>query len=117
MTLPLYPPACRLSIEKPSYRRDLMNSATVTFILGQIVATRGALQALAASSQNPLEFLSRHARGDWGELCVEDREQNALALREGYRLMSAYTLGNGEKLWIITESDRSVTTLLLPQEY
>jgi hypothetical protein len=94
-----------------------MNGTIVTFMLGQVVATPGALQALAAAGQHPLTFLSRHARGDWGELCAEDREQNAMALREGHRLMSAYTFGNGEKLWIITESDRSVTTLLLPHEY
>ncbi len=94
-----------------------MNGTTVTFILGDIVATPGALQALESSGQLPLEFLGRHARGDWGDLCAEDRRENALALRAGHRLMSAYTLRNGQKLWIITESDRSVTTLLLPHEY
>jgi hypothetical protein len=94
-----------------------MNCAIVTFILGEIVATPGALQALAAAGQHPLTFLSRHARGDWGELCAEDREQNAASLRDGHRLLSAYTLESGQKLWIITESDRSITTLLLPHEY
>jgi hypothetical protein len=94
-----------------------MHATIVTFILGEIVATPGALQALAAAGHSPLEFLTRHARGDWGELCAEDREQNTAALRDGHRLLSAYALGNGQKLWIITESDRSVTTLLLPHEY
>jgi hypothetical protein len=94
-----------------------MNDTIVTFILGEIVATPGALQALAATGHSPLEFLTRHTRGDWGDLCAEDREQNAVALRDGHRLMSAYALGDGQKLWIITESDRSVTTLLLPHEY
>jgi hypothetical protein len=87
------------------------------FSLGQIVATPGALRALEISAESPLEFLRRHVTGDWGELDEEDRRENELSLREGFRLLSSYRLRSGEKLWIITEADRSVTTLLLPEEY
>jgi hypothetical protein len=87
------------------------------FSLGQRVATSGALQALEEAGQCLEAFLVRHARGDWGELCAADRQENARALRQGGRLMSTYTLKSGQTLWIITEADRSVTTLLLPLEY
>lgn len=87
------------------------------FPLGQIVTTPGALASLEEAGHIPDEFLSRHARGDWGDLCEDDRQENALSLREGFRLFSSYTLSTGQKLWIITEHDRSVTTLLLPLEY
>ena len=72
---------------------------------------------LEESSEEPVGFLYRHASGDWGELDDEDRKENELSLREGFRLVSAYRLKTGEELWIITEADRSVTTLLLPEEY
>jgi hypothetical protein len=87
------------------------------FSLGQIVATPGALRAFAESRDELFAFLYRHASGDWGELDEEDQKENELSLREGYRLLSAYKLKTGEKIWIITEADRSVTTLLLPEEY
>jgi hypothetical protein len=87
------------------------------FSLGRIVATPGALQALEEAGQDPSEFLIRHQAGDWGELCEEDRQENELSLREGFRLLSVYRTRCGVKLWIITEADRSVTTILLPQEY
>ena len=64
--------------------------------------------------------LARHAEGDWGELCEEDKKENELSLREGFRLLSAYKSASGEdenKIWIITEADRSVTTVLFPEEY
>jgi hypothetical protein len=85
--------------------------------LGQIVATPGALAALEASGESPLEFLSRHAAGDWGELSDEDRRENEFSLEHGFRLLSAYTLNNGTKIWIISEADRSSTCILLPSEY
>ena len=66
---------------------------------------------------SPLEFLSRHLRGDWGDLCQEDRTENELSLAQGFRLMSSYPITDTEELWIITEADRSLTTLLLPAEY
>jgi hypothetical protein len=61
-------------------------------------------------------YLARHATGDWGELCAFDRQQNAVALCTGQRVLSSYPVGEG-KIWIITEADRSVTTILLPEEY
>ena len=90
------------------------NAAAPRFPLGQIVATPGALAALIKTGQTPFEFLARHMYGDWGELPSEDVVENERALSVGTRLFSAYTLRDGTRLWIITEHDRSVTTLLLP---
>jgi hypothetical protein len=87
------------------------------FALGQVVATPGALAALEDAGQNPGEFLQRHVTGDWGDLDEHDRNENELALRQGLRLLSAYQTTKGVRLWVITEWDRSVTTLLLPEEY
>lgn len=61
--------------------------------------------------------IHRHQRGGWGDICQSDKEENELSLQKGFRLMSVYTATNGTVFWIITESDRSVTTLLLPDEY
>ncbi|MFZ4394589.1 MAG: hypothetical protein ACOYOU_03065 [Kiritimatiellia bacterium] len=97
-----------------------MSTATRTikpFPLGQLVATPGALDAISRAGQSPLEILLRHAANDWGEVGNEDWQANDEALGNGERLLSAYTLANGEKIWIITEHDRSVTTVLLPDEY
>jgi hypothetical protein len=87
------------------------------FKLGQVVATPGALRTLEEAGQSPLEFLSRHQAGDWGELSDEDKQENELSLREGFRILSAYRTNKSVKLWIITEADRSATTILLPEEY
>jgi|SRR5258708_36878318 len=87
------------------------------FPAGQIVATPGALALLKQANQSPLEFLSRHLRGDWGDLCQDDKTENELSLKNGFRLMSSYQVTDTERLWIITEADRTVTTLLLPAEY
>ncbi len=87
------------------------------FSLGKIAATPGALQALEEAQQRPKEFLSRHQRGDWGELDPQDRQENEFSLQHGFRLLSAYRTNKGVQLWVITEADRSVTTLLLPKEY
>ena len=85
--------------------------------LGFVVAAPGALRALEAAEQSADEFLARHEAGDWGELGEADCDENELSLREGFRILSAYTLRTGVKIWIITEADRSATTLLLPEEY
>ncbi len=88
------------------------------FPAGQIVATPGALALLEQANKTPLEFVSRHLRGDWGDdLCQDDKTENELSLKQGFRLLSSYKVTETEKLWIITEADRSVTTLLLPSEY
>lgn len=87
------------------------------FTLGQVVATPGALDALEEAGQVPQEFLHRHIVGDWGDLDEEDRQTNERAVHGGDRIFSAYHTKNGTKVWVITEYDRSVTTLLLPSEY
>ena len=87
------------------------------FSLGQIVSTPGALQAMETAGNSASEFLVRHIQGDWGNLCDEDKTSNDEALQEGLRILSAYKLNDGVRIWIITECDRSVTTLLLPEEY
>ena len=87
------------------------------FPLGQIVATPGALAALERSKQPPACFLARHAIGDWGTLDAEDVAENEYSMVHEFRLLSSYQTDAGEKLWIITEADRSATTLLLPDEY
>ncbi len=91
--------------------------AAEKFQPGRIVATPGALAALEASGEAPFEYLVRHINGDWGEVDERDRRENELSLIHGFRLLSAYTLNSGTKIWIITEADRSATTLLLPEEY
>jgi len=90
---------------------------TPLFPLGRCVATPGALAALVSSCQLPTSFLARHARGDWGVVSPEDQAANNAALEADERLFSSYTLSSGETLWIITEWDRSATTLLVPDEY
>ena len=87
------------------------------FPLGQIVATPGALEALEQAGENSITVLRRHLAGDWGEVDDDDRRENERSLADGCRLLSAYTLSSGTRLWVITEADRSATTLLLPSEY
>lgn len=84
--------------------------------LGRVVATPGALKVLSDAGEHPFRYLSRHATGDWGELCTFDHQQNGIALREGLRVFSSYETPAG-RLWVITEADRSATTILLPEEY
>jgi hypothetical protein len=87
------------------------------FALGRLFATPGAILAAKEANDNLILYLYRHAAGDWGDLDHEDMLANAAALREGTRLLSAYHLSDGKKIWIITEADRSATTILLPAEY
>jgi hypothetical protein len=87
------------------------------FALGQTFITPGAQEALEISGESPIQFLHRHVSTDWGELSEEDVQENELSLREGLRLLSAYRTAKGQKIWIITEADRSATTILLPSEY
>ena len=87
------------------------------FPLGQIVATPGVLTALSEAGDSPASFLRRHASGDWGEIDYEDLQENERSLSSGCRLLSAYTTSTGVRIWVITEADRSATTLLLPSDY
>jgi len=91
------------------------NLPAAKFALGQIVATPNALAQL--SQDEILISIARHQTGDWGEVDEHDRQQNEESLQQGLRLLSVYHAANGTKFYIITESDRSVTTVLLPEEY
>lgn len=85
------------------------------FSLGQVVATSTALATLSA--QDIAAALDQHRRGDWGDVGKEDWQANECALKQGERLLSVYHAANGTKFWIITEWDRSLTTVLLPEDY
>lgn len=88
------------------------------FPLGQVVATPGAIEAMSEDGTDSWELLDRHVAGDWGDLGEDDKQENELSVREGFRIFSAYILPKtGVKLWVITEADRSATTILLPSEY
>ncbi len=87
------------------------------FALGETFITPGAEEALEIAGQTAIQFLRRHMSTDWGELSEEDARENELSLREGFRLLSTYRTVKGQKIWIITEADRSATTILLPSEY
>ncbi|MCP5056894.1 MAG: hypothetical protein GY937_09250 [bacterium] len=88
---------------------------TATFRLGRLVSTPGALKRVSNSEM--LRALQRHVNGDWGDVCSDDAEANDAAVGERARLLSSYTTGGGVCFWIITEADRSTTTVLLPKEY
>lgn len=108
----------------------LMSNAP-RFALGQIVATPGALELLEQAGFSALALVSRHVHGDWGDCCDEDKATNELSVQQGMRVMSVYRLVDAERLlqtpqdkrsslptiWIITEANRFVTTLLLPEDY
>ena len=87
---------------------------------GQIVVTSGVNERISNDNGFALHInrcLTRHLSGDWGDLCKEDREENELSLEKGFRLFSSYKHDSCPKIWIITEADRSVTTVLFPSEY
>ena len=87
------------------------------FALGQTFITPGAQEVLESSGETAIQFLRRHVSGDWGEVSEEDAQENELSLREGFRLLSAFRTKDQKAIWIITEADRSATTILLPSEY
>jgi hypothetical protein len=94
-----------------------MTGRSQRFEPGEVVATPGALELLRRYDKTPGEFLGRHLSGDWGDLDAYDRRENERALETGARLFSAYAVSPLNTLWIITEADRSSTSLLLPEEY
>jgi hypothetical protein len=100
--------------KRPAFDKALFN-------LGQLAMTQGVQEVVVREGFSPLEFLMRHQAGDWGEMCPSDWSQNNRGIstdpEERGRLMSAYTTPGGTKIWIITEWDRSVTTILMPSEY
>jgi hypothetical protein len=90
------------------------------FQMGRLVTTSGVMEMASANeafAKFVRQSLERHARGDWGNLCEEDKRENELSLQRGFRLLSAYENDGVPKIWIITEADRSVTTVLFPDEY
>ena len=86
------------------------------FPLGRVVATPAALEILKVSGVSPVELMIRHSTGDWGDVPSEDAKENERSVKHGFRIISSYAVGE-ERVWIITESDRSSTCLLLPYEY
>ena len=82
---------------------------------GRLYFTPGAMDTLG--KQDAMGAFARHLNGDWGQLCREDWIENELSLKEGFRLFSVYDAGDGTRFWVITEADRSATTVLLPSEY
>ena len=92
-------------------------TSVTRFTLGQTYITPGAEEALQIAGQTAIEFLRRHMSCDWGELSDDDIQENELSLKKGFRLLSNYRTGKGQQLWIITEADRSATTVLTPAEY
>lgn len=90
----------------------------VLFPLGRVVATRGALEYLERMNVAPGVLLAKHQAGDWGDIDAEDRAENWLSVVQGFRIVSCYRHGTAqEAIWIITEADRSSTTILLPSDY
>ena len=106
-----------LNPEQPITGKDPETLPKPRFSLGQVVATPGALEVLQHAERDPVEFLARHIVGNWGDLDDEDKQANDQAVQEGSRILSAYRTNKNIKIWLITEWDRSVTTLLLPSEY
>ena len=92
-------------------------SPRILFQLGHVVATPGAIEALEQAAIDGWALLHRHQTGDWGDVPIEDAEENLRSVSRGWRILSSYTLSENVRLWIITEADRSSTTLLLPDEY
>ncbi|NRR29045.1 hypothetical protein HSX11_02500 [Oxalobacteraceae bacterium] len=86
------------------------------FSLGAVVATPGALDLLDRNGVNATVYLRRHQHGDFGTVCASDVQENMYAANHGLRILSSYEIRD-EKLWIVTEADRTATTLLLPSEY
>jgi hypothetical protein len=101
----------------PKTTSEATKPQAVRFDLGAIVATPGAIDAIAEAGDNPRELIARHARLEQGELDDADQRENLLSVEQGFRVFSAFKTSAGVKLWVITEADRSVTTILLPSEY
>lgn len=96
---------------------DTIAHQPIALPLGQVVMTRGVAHLVSEGRLNPQTYLRRHMFGDWGDLSNTDKHANQSAVRDGDRVLSSYPIATGLKVWVITEADRSVTTLLLPEEY
>lgn len=93
-----------------------MTTYKALFPLGRTLATPAARDELSELNYSPLDLLRRHMSGDWAEMALEDQQANQDAITQGSRIFSAYTI-QSTKFWVITEADRSATTILLPSEY
>ena len=98
-------------------KHTVVGVKVMRFSLGRVVATQGALRALEKAEQLPTEFLDRHVNGDWGDVPEADKQENEYSVEHGFRILSAYSTSAGDQIWILTEADRSATTLMLPGEY
>jgi hypothetical protein len=87
------------------------------FLLGRVLATPGALRACEDAGVNPFHLLDRHWSGDWGDLPEEDKKENELSIDKQSRILSAYVIAPDVKIWVITEADRSATTIIRADEY
>lgn len=87
------------------------------FALGQFLATPGAIRECGEQHVDIYALLMRHLSGDWGDVCAEDAKANAMSIYQETRILSAYSLPKGGKVWLLTEADRSATTLMLPEDY
>ena len=96
---------------------EILNESAVLFPLGNVYLTVGAKEALEESNQLPNEFLLKHQKGDWGLVCEDAKRENELSVKEGFRILSSYKTSKDVKLWLISEANRSATTLLLPDDY
>ncbi len=96
---------------------EMLNEHKVLFPLGDVYLTIGAREALEESNQKAIEFLLRHQCGDFGNVCEEDKRENELSVKEGFRILSSYRTSQDVKIWVITEAERSSSCLLLPEEY
>lgn len=95
----------------------MIHLSNALFQLGEVVATPGAVETMQRHNVEPQTLLQRHVTGDWGVLCKEDAQSNNDAVTYGDRIFSSYPIADNVRIWVITEWDRSVTTLLLPSEY
>jgi hypothetical protein len=113
------PPAVTLAMTWDDRSRGWVSTIVrpPKFPLGQLVMTRGAIEALAEAGQSPMEFVQRHQSGDWGEVTEDDQRENDFSITHGFRILSAYRTTRDVRIWVITEADRSATTILLPDEY
>lgn len=98
-------------------RANTAEELPLRFSPGDVYITPGAAEALNEAKEMARDFLLRHLSGDWGEVCDQDRAENEFSIERHLRILSAYRTKRGVRLWLITEADRSCTTLLLPEEY
>ena len=102
---------------KFQHKLEILNESKVLFLLGNVYLTVGAREALEESNQTATEFLAKHQLGDYGDICEDDKRENELSVKEGFRILSSYKTLKGVKIWIITEADRTSSCLLLLEDY